>query len=250
MDAKERLTAPKALEHPWIVNRAEAAAPVDGDVISSLYHFAQESKFRRSCMLAMAWSLGNEERAKIRSQFEAMDRNHEGTITLAEFKQVVQENFHMEDTEVKRCFEALDAAHNNEIQYSEFLAAMVSSRIGLHDDHLHSAFRRFDIDNTGYIDAANLKAVFGDDYTDNDINGMMNEVDANHDGKISYAEFIQYVRGTAAKQEHQERVHSIIDREVKSSLAAAPGSTGGLDSHADAKSTAHRRNSGGLQPKS
>lgn len=221
VDADERLSAEKALEHTWIVNRAQvsddlADKPINQDVVNSMYLFAQESKFRRACMLAMAWSLGNEERAKVRGAFEAMDKNHKGTITLTEFKQVLEENFHLDDAEVKRCFEALDAAHNNEIQYSEFLASMVSSRIALHDDHLHTAFRRFDTDNTGYIDAANLKSVFGDEYSDKDISEMMNEVDENHDGKISYTEFIDYVQGTGAKDHHQEACHKIIDQETRS----------------------------------
>ena len=33
----------------------------------------------------------------------------------------------------------------------DFLAAMMSTRISLHDDLLRGAFQRFDVDNSGYL---------------------------------------------------------------------------------------------------
>merc|ERR1712232_1261187 len=114
----------------------ETDADVPVDLVRDLCRFREESKLRRACMLAMAWSLTNEERAKLRDAFMKMDKNSQGTITLAEFKQAIETHFHLDDEEVEKCFQAVDAANNGEIQYSEFLAAMVSSRINIHDDLL------------------------------------------------------------------------------------------------------------------
>mmetsp|Transcript_33124 Transcript_33124/g.52700 ORF Transcript_33124/g.52700 Transcript_33124/m.52700 type:complete len:567 (-) Transcript_33124:30-1730(-) len=209
-----RMSAEQALKHKWLTSsfEAEVDAIDSKDIASSMYEFAQASKFRRTCMLAMAWSLTNDERSKVRQAFLKMDQNKHGTITLGEFKTVIEENFHLSDERIEELFNAIDAAHNHEIQYSEFLAAMVSSRIDLHDDLICSAFKRFDTDNSGYIDAANLKAVLVES-SDAEIEEMMKEVDANHDGKISTEEFMQYIRSGRAKEQHQETVHTLIDKE-------------------------------------
>merc|ERR1711939_882069 len=102
----------------------------------------------------------------------------------------------LDEEQVDKCFVALDAANNNEIQYSEFLSAMVSSRIALHDDLLRTAFQRFDKDGSGFISFANLKAVLGGHVSDDDIQDMMGEVNTTIVGQISYKEFIEYLCGT------------------------------------------------------
>merc|ERR1719183_2890063 len=115
-------------------------------------------------MSVMAWSLTTEDRAQVRQAFIAMDTKHTGTITLGEFKQVMQERFHVEDAQIQQAFNALDTSHTDEIHYSDFLAAMVASRIQIHDEVLAQTFRRFDVDNSGYITADNLKEVLGESF--------------------------------------------------------------------------------------
>lgn len=216
VDPAMRFTASGALGHPWLDKRSESTpANVDKEIVSSLVEFAQESKFRRACMQAMAWSLSNEERAAVREGFMALDKTKGGTITLAEFKQVMQEQFHIEDDKVKEAFEAIDVGHNGQIMYSEFLAAMVSSRIAMHDELLQQTFKRFDTDSSGYISSDNLREVLGGTLTDQELHSMMSEIDANHDGKISYEEFITYCRSPKAHDNHKEASHFIIDNTLK-----------------------------------
>merc|ERR1712045_238217 len=105
----------------------------------------------------MAWSLSNEERAQVRDYFEAMDKNHHGTITLQELRQVMHDKFEISDEETNQVFEAMDSNHDDTIHYSEFLAAMMTTRISVHSDLLRSAFRRFDTDSSGYITVENLR---------------------------------------------------------------------------------------------
>ena len=48
------------------------------------------------------------------------------------------------------------------MRYSEFLAAMMSSRIEIHEDLVRTAFKRFDADNSGFITVENLRQVLGE----------------------------------------------------------------------------------------
>ena len=59
---------------------------------------------------------------------------------------LAQENFHLPEEDQQHVFNAFSdsdhAEEDDEIQYSEFLAAMMASRIALHDELLKDAFRR------------------------------------------------------------------------------------------------------------
>merc|ERR1719235_2859566 len=108
-------------------------------------------------------------------------------------------------------FDALDTNHDDEIHYNDFLAAMVSTRIAVHDDLLKQAFRKFDLDNTGYITVDNLKEVLGEHHEGEDVENLLKEADFTHDGRISYDEFVAFVKGENATEAHQEAAHKVID---------------------------------------
>merc|ERR1711974_224942 len=91
---------------------------------------------------------------------------------------------------------ALDSNHDDTVHYSDFLAAMLSSRIALHGDMLKAAFKRFDTDNSGYITVENLKEVIGQSYEGEDVKELIKDADLLQDGKISFDEFVAYLSRT------------------------------------------------------
>jgi len=210
----KRLTAEQALEHPWIRQRhAQVQMDIDSSIVEGLRQFGQASKFRRCCMEMMAWSLSNEERAKVREYFVSMDKNKQGTITLLELKQVMMDKFHISDAETKQVFEALDTNQDDTIHYSDFLAAMLNTRIAMHDDLLRSAFRRFDTDSSGFITVDNLRQVLGDTFEGEQVETLLSEADMLKDNRISYAEFVAYLRGTPLAV-HEVAADKIIESEL------------------------------------
>lgn len=226
-DSAQRFSADQALAHPFIEKRHAAGDQqpldlVDQSAADALVNFAKASQFRRACMSVMAWSLTNEERTKVRDIFIAMDKNKKGTITLYELKEVLTTKFKIADEHIKPIFEALDTAANDEIHYSEFLAAMVSTRIGMHDDLLTQTFQRFDVDNSGYITIENLRVVLGESFDGAEIEKLMQEADTTKDGRLSYPEFIQYLKGSG--DEHAAEVaEKIIETELHKDQAPALG---------------------------
>jgi len=171
----------------------------------------------------MAWSLSSEEQAAVRDQFEAMDENCQGTITLAELRNALIRSDVAEET-VEPIFRALDGAKDEEIHYSEFLAAMVSTRIALHDELLNTTFRRFDVDNSGYITVENLKDVLGDSFDGIPIEALLKEADFKRDNKISYEEFIHFLGRGGGRPSMRQATLGIIDSESKG-LGADPWAT-------------------------
>jgi len=211
VDPTKRLTVQAALDHPWI-SQKHASRPVDGSIVDALRQFGNASKMRRCCLQMMAWSLSNEERATVRQHFLSLDQNKQGTITLAELKKTLVDKYHISDAETLQIFDALDTNNNEEIHYSDFLAAMVSTRIAMHDGMLRDAFKRFDTDNSGYITLQNMEQVLGPSFKGEEVGQLMKEADQLNDGRISYAEFQAYLQGQPLDS-HLHAVTSLVDQQ-------------------------------------
>lgn len=196
VDPKKRLTAEAALNHPFIALRHfDDQNKVDAHVVKALRDFGHASRFRRCCMSMMAWSLSSEDREKFEKFFLAMDTKHHGAISYDELKKVMVDRFHLPQGEAKKAFQALDTSHHQEIHFSDFLAAMLSSQFELHEDLLSEAFRKFDVDGSGYITSDNLRNILGDTFEGQKVEKLLNEADTMHHGKLSYHEFASYLTG-------------------------------------------------------
>jgi calcium-dependent protein kinase len=193
----KRLTAQNALEHIWIA-KSSAAVPqyVTIHVVSALKQYSHASKIRRCCMEMLAWSLSNEECAKVRGCFLSFDADHSGGISWIEFKHIIIDQMQAADEhEALQMFEALDYNSAQEIHYSSFLAAMLGTSTKLDKQHLHAAFRRFDTDGTGCITLENLQEVLGNATGDGNAEDFMEAMSQGNDGSISFSEFAAYLAG-------------------------------------------------------
>mmetsp|Transcript_95448 Transcript_95448/g.269746 ORF Transcript_95448/g.269746 Transcript_95448/m.269746 type:complete len:595 (-) Transcript_95448:54-1838(-) len=192
-DPARRLTAARALEHPWIGGRHQASeARIGTDILANLRSYVQVSHFRRSLFWMMAWSLSTEEQVELREQFLLMDTQKRGTITLKELKSVLEENFHVDSKEAEALFSSLESHSGEEIEYTDFLAATLVGRLKAHEDVLRKTFLRFDRDERGLISGDELRAVLGDSFDRSDIEAMIQEADTSGDGTIDYNEFLAY----------------------------------------------------------
>jgi len=213
----ERLSAAQALETPWIKKRDSTFArdhEIDQATVDALTSFGQASHFRRATMNMMAWSLTNKERAEVRDAFIEMDTDRSGTISLSEFKKVMLDKFHVDDDHASAAFAAIDYNHQDEIHYSEFLAAMAGCRIQMHDELIMKTFKRFDVDNSGYITGGNLKTVLGDAFKASEVDRILADIDMAHDGQISCDEFFNYMKNPDALSDHHELVAAVVDHHV------------------------------------
>eukprot|EP00928_Gymnodinium_smaydae_P080972 TRINITY_DN64562_c0_g1_i1.p1 TRINITY_DN64562_c0_g1~~TRINITY_DN64562_c0_g1_i1.p1 ORF type:complete len:581 (-),score=160.95 TRINITY_DN64562_c0_g1_i1:115-1779(-) len=222
LDPAERLTAEQALAHPFILERGNGKEHlIDQEILSSLRNFQKSAHFKRAIYTMMAWSLTTEDRQQLREQFLAMDQQRRGTITHHDMKKVLTDNFHIASDEAEKLFESMDMDHDEQIAYSEFLAAIARDRIRLHEDVLRKTFSRFDKDQSGVISRQDLHDVLGASFEGESVKQLIAEADADHDGGVSYDEFLAYFQkvdqaaedgSMAVPHEHVESMGKVIDR--------------------------------------
>jgi len=214
VDPEKRPSAEQALQDNWITTRHHLTPEVDESIVNALREFGHATKFKRCCMEMLAWSLSNEERAQVREYFVSMDEKGVGTISLTELKHVLVDKFHITCEETSEIFHAMDFHHDDAIHYTDFLAAMVSTRIALHDDLLHMAFNKFDTHNSGYITKEDLREVLGANFEGEHVEDLMKEAELSEHGKISYADFVSYIKGSHGHK-HQDAAEKVVDNMLK-----------------------------------
>eukprot|EP00929_Paragymnodinium_shiwhaense_P097331 TRINITY_DN59055_c0_g2_i1.p1 TRINITY_DN59055_c0_g2~~TRINITY_DN59055_c0_g2_i1.p1 ORF type:complete len:429 (+),score=96.87 TRINITY_DN59055_c0_g2_i1:1127-2413(+) len=123
-----------------------------------------ESRFKKACLQVMAWSLTLEERQEFRCDFIDFDKTRTGVISLTYLEEVLERNVEMSSHERAVAWETLrvlDVDGDGTIHYSDFLAAMLQSRIAYRDDVLQRVFQRFDTENKGFITAKDFQSIIG-----------------------------------------------------------------------------------------
>jgi calcium-dependent protein kinase len=88
-DPRARLTAAQALSHDWVREGGKASEiPLDISVLHNMRQFVKYSRFKQFALRALASTLNSEELSDLRDQFNAIDVDKNGTISLEELKQV------------------------------------------------------------------------------------------------------------------------------------------------------------------
>ncbi|KAK1416462.1 hypothetical protein QVD17_32253 [Tagetes erecta] len=207
-DPKKRITADKALEHPWLKEDGEASEmPMDSAVLIRMKQFRAMNKLKRLALKVIAENLEPTEEIKgLKHMFKNMDTDGSGSITYEELKSGLSKlGSRLVESEIQQLMEAADVDKNGTIDYIEFITATMHRHKLDREENVLKAFQFFDRDNSGFITRDELKHSMtqygmGDEET---IDEVLDDVDTNKDGKINYEEFVAMMRkGTVETDQH------------------------------------------------
>lgn len=204
-DPNKRIGAEDALNHPWF-KKLKTKDKLNDLKNNKLKYINNLKSYKSGKVLqsaALAYLVhncqNNEEVQDAAKLFNRIDLNGDGKITkqelLAGLKQFlsVSEESLVDDVEI--IFWNIDADNNGYIEYEEFLRAAIDKEKLLTEDILRFAFRYFDKDGSGEITPDEIKKIFfpQDKHETTNIQEQLKcivqEVDINGDGKISFEEF-------------------------------------------------------------
>ncbi|OWF56442.1 Calmodulin-2 [Mizuhopecten yessoensis] len=133
---------------------------------------------------------------EMRDVFKIFDGNGDGVISEKELGTVLRSlGENLSDNDLHDMMLEVDEDGNGEIDFQEFLS-MMSRRMkdrGSKDD-LREAFRVFDLDGDGFITANELRHAMtsmGEKLTEEEVEEMITDADADGDGRINYIEFVE-----------------------------------------------------------
>jgi len=147
-------------------------------------------------------NFNHEEVDKLRKRFMKLDKDNSGTIDRDEFLNLPQI---ASNPLAGRMMAIFDEDGNGNVDFQEFINGLsVFSNKGNKEEKIRYAFKVYDIDRDGYISNGELfivlKMMVGSNLKDQQLQQIVDktimEADLDHDGKISFEEFSQFISNT------------------------------------------------------
>jgi len=132
-----------------------------------------------------------------RKAFAVFDKDENNTILCSDLKNVLQYlDKDPTDAEVEDMLNSVIRRRNEKdsLDFEEFVEAMEHEKAMTTESLVREAFTLMDPDANGYVTLANIKHVIanlGFDFTEDEIQYMIDEADPNETGRIEYEEFVR-----------------------------------------------------------
>ena len=204
MDPKKRLSAQEALAHSWfkdnkskeLFNQIKDESTLK-KLLSNLKAYKRDSIIQET---ALAYLVHNFPQMKdvinACKLFNQIDVNGDGKINKAELLRGLQAKIKSDtlEADVEQIFKNIDMDNNGYVEYEEFVRAAVSKERFINENVLRFAFRYFDKDGSGEITFDEIEDIFKGSVADKNkvhesLKKIIDEVDTNKDGIISFNEF-------------------------------------------------------------
>ncbi|RDX96955.1 Calcium-dependent protein kinase 16, partial [Mucuna pruriens] len=200
-DPRARYTAAQALSHPWVREGGEASSdiPIDISVLNNMRQFVKYSRLKQFALRALASTLNEAELSDLKDQFDAIDVDKNGSISLEEMRQALAKDlpWKLKESRVLEILQAIDSNTDGLVDFTEFVAATLHvHQLEEHDSdkwqqRSRAAFEKFDLDKDGFITADELRM---HTCLRGSIDPLLEEADIDKDGKISLSEFRRLLR--------------------------------------------------------
>merc|ERR1711935_971976 len=174
-DPSKRVATGDSLQHAWFKkHEGQKSAPNKNNILNNLKNFRSDTKLQKAVILYII------------SFFDIKDENDELMIGYSKLM-----GEHDAKKEVDRIFATIDVNGSGAIDFTEFCVATVNHKKLLTQERLTQVFKMFDTDGSGTISSEEIKNFFSMSETADEgfAQELIEEVDKNGDGEISFAEF-------------------------------------------------------------
>lgn len=198
-DERTRPSASECLSMRWFNDDLGIAAV---NLTSEQVHVLSQDREHRLWWRAMAVRAASQLPASrlghLELRFAAIDRNKDGCVQQGELASFLH-GLGVPIAAAERAAQASDFDNNGVIEWSEFVAAMLPTSHELFAVSLLAAFQSLDANSDGCLDHGELLRLLADGHIDDmhmpaskTVDTMIAELDVDHSGSISFAEFHDY----------------------------------------------------------
>ena len=206
-DPDLRITAAKALEHPWIKEGGAAAdTPMNGSVVQRLQRFAVNGHLKQYVLNIIAEDLMSDSSAEstaffepLRDMFQTVDADSSGDVSVTELIDgLTQQGYSLTPSEVEQLVTRMDVNRDGQIDFDEFATCLLDWQEFQDTDRwkglVERAFNKLDLNGDGYISLEEIITLLPESFQTKEEKkaaamSMMREFDASTDGLISWSEF-------------------------------------------------------------
>ncbi|KAG6588648.1 CDPK-related protein kinase, partial [Cucurbita argyrosperma subsp. sororia] len=203
-DPRKRLTAAQALSHPWIRNHNGAKVPIDILIFKLMRMYMRSSSLRKAALRAVSKTLTVDELTYLRQQFELLEPNKNGFITLETIKMGVTKH----TTDAMNESRMLDFLANlNTLQYrgmdfEEFCSAALSihqlEALDRWEQHARCAYEIFEKNGNRAIVIEELASELGLGPAI-PLHVVLQDWIRHNDGKLSFLGFVKLLHGVSSR---------------------------------------------------
>ena len=191
-----RLNDEQVLNHIWLKNLAPNAK--EGEKIqiniNSFKNYSSSNKLKKAVLTFIASRLSEKEVKKLKENFQKIDTNGDGMLSLEEVKKAISHNKGISLSNVEQIFKSIDTDNSGNIDYTEFIAASLDKNIYLQENKLYEAFKLFDVDGSGKISKDEIAYILGTEKKSKEIEKLFKKYDTNNDGEIDFKEFVNMMK--------------------------------------------------------
>lgn len=196
-DPEKRPNAMECLKHPFFNKINILNTKIDNfpDIVENMKNFKFKYTFQKAIFIYLANFLEiKEETKRLKKIFKNMDTDENGEISRNELYCIysVFHNKPVAERIIEEILKNIDFNKGNSIDFSEFCTANYNYKKLINDEKIKQLFMTIDFGNDGQISEEDLKDFFHFTEIKREntfIKNMMNEVDENKQGFISFESF-------------------------------------------------------------
>lgn len=202
---KKRISIKSAIEHPWFKETIERIHTLGEkfltiNYLKNLIQFSVSTFFQREMIGMMIHAFRDaEEIERIKWIFMFINTDFTGQIKKQEVVALFKRfNLTYSEDYIEEIIDTLYIKEKGVITFLEFEAALIDKSFYTDEKRVKTFFNYFDLDKNGYIEKqeiVNCFNRFGRNMNDEGVTMMIEEVDENSDGLISFEEFKMLMRG-------------------------------------------------------
>ncbi|KAJ3682171.1 hypothetical protein LUZ60_014744 [Juncus effusus] len=209
-DYRKRMTAAQALTHPWLRDERREV-PLDMLVYKLVKSYLRATPFKRAALKALSKAITENELIYIRLQYNILQPNNDGRVSLDNFRAALLRNTTeaMKESRVYEILNALEPLGYRRMDFDEFCAATITpyqlEALQDWEQIATTAFEFFELEGNCIIQIEELAQEMN---LSSAAYSIIKEWIRPSDGKLSFLGYTKFLHGVTMRGNNARRHHS------------------------------------------